>query len=362
MASKWFGAGLILVIAALILGWFFGMPKIASMENDIREALNNKGYQNIQVEMSGNVATLSGEAASEAAKLDAIKVAETTECSACEGKRRWNNGRWHAVRDDMTTQSLAVQTPYTFNAVKDANGSVTVSGYAPSDTAKSDILLSANRIFNTKVIDRKIVVAAGAPDAKFMDVTEGYMKQLAQLEKGSFSQEGRNGLLKGTASDVGVRDSINLAGKGLPGKYASAFRANISVPKVVNKTQSVSDCQSLFEEVKGDKRVLFETNAANIKGAESFDLLNAIATVANSCSSFAITIGGHTDSVGDEGYNQRLSEARAATVKNYLSKQQVEADRLTARGFGETTPRATNATAAGRAENRRITFTVTQAQ
>ena len=357
MASKWLGAGLLLALVALILGWIFGMPKIASMENDIRQALDNKGYQNIQVNMSGNVATLTGEAASEAARLDAIKVAETTECSACKNKRSW-----HAVRDDMSAQTLPVQSPYTFSAVKDANGAVTVTGYAPSATAKSDILLAANRIFNTKVIDRKVVIAAGAPDAKFMDVTEVYMQKLAQLEKGSFSQEGHNGLLKGTASDVGVRDNINLAGKALPGKYASAFRANISVPEVVNEIKSVSVCQSLFEEVKGDKRILFETNAANIKGAESFDLLNTIATAANRCPSFAITIGGHTDSTGNNAYNQRLSEARAATVKNYLSEQQVEGDRLTARGFGETTPRATNATAAGRAENRRITFTVTQGQ
>ena len=357
MASKWLGAGLLLALASLILGWFFGMPKIASMENDIRNALDNKGYQNIQVDMSGNVATLSGEASNEAARADALSIAENTKCSSCKNKRRW-----HEVRDDMKSQTLPVQTPYTFNAVKDANGSVTVSGYAPSATAKSDILLKANRIFNTKVIDRKIIVAAGAPDAKFLDVTEGYMNELALLDKGSFSQEGYNGLLKGSASDVNVRNSITAAGKALPGKYAAGFRANIAVPEAVQEIKSVSVCQTLFEEVKGDKRILFETNAANIKGAESFDLLNKIAAAANRCSSFAISIGGHTDSVGDEAYNQRLSEARAATVKNYLSEQQVEADRLTARGFGETTPRATNATAAGRAQNRRITFTVTQAQ
>jgi len=84
---------------------------------------------------------------------------------------------------------------------------------------------------------------------------------------------------------------------------------------------------------------------------------------ANQCSSFRITIGGHTDSQGAEAYNQRLSEARAATVKNYLSlERKVDANRLTAIGYGESNPVATNATAAGRAQNRRITFTVTQAQ
>ena len=189
------------------------------------------------------------------------------------------------------------------------------------------------------------------------------MKKLAQLEKGSFSQENYNGLLKGTASNASVRDAINSAGQKLPGQYSAGFGADITVPQAAAPVLSTAtDCQALFEEVKGDKRILFETNAANIKGAASFDLLNEIAAAANRCSSFNITIGGHTDSVGNEAYNQRLSEARAATVRLYLTEQQVEADRLIAKGFGETQPQATNATPEGRAQNRRITFTVTQAQ
>ena len=358
MASKWLVGGVLLALAALILGWIFGMPKIDSMENDIRKALDSKGYQNIQVDMRGNVATLTGDAASEAAKSDAVSVAENTECSACKNKRRW-----HGVKDKMALKSLPVQNPYTFNGEKRSDGSVILSGFVPSEQAKTDILQKANNIFGGKVIDRKINIAAGAPDARFLDVTKGYMQKLAQLEKGSFSQENYNGLLKGTASTAAVRDAINSAGQKLPGKYASGFGADISVHKpaapVIN---TASECQTLFEEVKGDKRILFETNAANIKGAASFDLLNEIAAAANRCSSFNITIGGHTDSIGNEAYNQRLSEARAATVRNYLTEQQVEADRLIAKGFGETQPQATNATPEGRAQNRRITFTVTQAQ
>jgi len=358
MASKWFGIALFLALVSLILGWIFGMPKIGSMENDIRKALDSKGYQNIQVDMSGNVATLSGEAASETAKSEALAIAKNTECSACKNKRRWHN-----VRDDMSFQTIPVQTPYTFTAKKKLDGNVTVSGYVPSEKDRTDILSKANRIFKTKVIDRKVVVASGAPDNKFLDVTEGYMNGLAKLDKGEFSQEGHNGLLTGTVSDAGVRNAINAAGQKFPGKYGQGFRANISVPKpAVAVVNSVTECQTLFEEVKGNNRILFETNAANIKGAASFDLLNKIASAANRCASFNISIGGHTDSIGDAAYNQRLSEARAATVKNYLSEQRVEADRMTAIGYGETNPQATNATAEGRAQNRRITFTVTQAQ
>jgi len=62
------------------------------------------------------------------------------------------------------------------------NGNVTVSGFVPSEQARTDILTSANRIFDTKVIDRKVVVAAGAPDGEFVNVTKSYMKELAVLE------------------------------------------------------------------------------------------------------------------------------------------------------------------------------------
>ncbi len=361
MLSKWLGAGLLLAIASLILAAILGMLKIPSMENDIRAALDAKGYQNIQVNMDGNEAVLSGEAANEAQKISAIEIADNTECSSCNGKRKW-----HTVRDDMTFQSLPTQTPYTFNAVKDANGNVTLSGYVPSETAKADILLTANRVFNTKPIDRKIQIANGAPDNRFLDVTQSYMTELARLDKGRFSQEGYNGLISGTSSDANIRTQINSAGQSLPAKYAAGFAANIDVPQMaavnVGEVKSETICQTLFDDLKNDTRILFETNGANIKGAQSFDVLNKVASAANQCASFRIQIAGHTDNVGDQAYNQRLSEARADTVKNYLADQQVEADRMTATGFGETNPRASNDNEEGRAQNRRISFTVTRAQ
>ena len=63
---------------------------------------------------------------------------------------------------------------------------------------------------------------------------------------------------------------------------------------------------------------------------------------------------GHTDSVGSEESNQRLSERRALAVGNYLAAQGVAPGRIIARGFGETRPIASNATPQGRAQNRRV--------
>jgi OOP family OmpA-OmpF porin len=63
---------------------------------------------------------------------------------------------------------------------------------------------------------------------------------------------------------------------------------------------------------------------------------------------------GHTDSVGTEAYNQKLSERRAASVKAYLVSKGVDANRIYTEGKGELQPIATNKTAAGRAQNRRV--------
>jgi OOP family OmpA-OmpF porin len=67
-----------------------------------------------------------------------------------------------------------------------------------------------------------------------------------------------------------------------------------------------------------------------------------------------VEVAGHTDSTGSAATNVRLSEARAAAVRAYLARRGVAPDRMVARGYGSSRPVAPNATAAGRARNRRV--------
>ncbi|MFA5171537.1 MAG: OmpA family protein [Sulfuriferula sp.] len=67
-----------------------------------------------------------------------------------------------------------------------------------------------------------------------------------------------------------------------------------------------------------------------------------------------VEITGHTDSVGSDKYNQKLSEERAMTVKRYMESKGIASGRMTTKGYGETKPIASNKTKAGRAENRRV--------
>ena len=73
-----------------------------------------------------------------------------------------------------------------------------------------------------------------------------------------------------------------------------------------------------------------------------------------------IEIQGHTDSDGNDQYNQVLSEKRAISVKNYLVQKGISVDRLTTAGFGETQPISDNSTPEGKAKNRRIEFQISK--
>lgn len=70
-----------------------------------------------------------------------------------------------------------------------------------------------------------------------------------------------------------------------------------------------------------------------------------------------VALSGHTDSIGTEAYNQTLSENRARTVRQYLIDRGVASDRISSAGYGETRPRDTNRTSAGRQRNRRVELT-----
>ncbi|WP_373058091.1 OmpA family protein [Zunongwangia sp. H14] len=99
--------------------------------------------------------------------------------------------------------------------------------------------------------------------------------------------------------------------------------------------------------------VLFDLNKATIR-TESEEALNSIADIMMEYPNTVFHIEGHTDSTGSDEYNLQLSKERAASVKDYLTSHGIPENRLTSQGYGETQPIATNSTAAGRQENRRV--------
>jgi len=103
--------------------------------------------------------------------------------------------------------------------------------------------------------------------------------------------------------------------------------------------------------------VLFDTGKYTLRpGAR--EKLAKISGIILAHPGLKLEIEGHTDSVGTEEYNQQLSENRAGAVRDYLMQQGIAINSLTARGLGETTPVASNDTAAGRQQNRRVELIV----
>lgn len=103
--------------------------------------------------------------------------------------------------------------------------------------------------------------------------------------------------------------------------------------------------------LKGD--VTFDTNSATIRPG-LYNELDRIAQIMIKYPQTNILVGGFTDSTGSESYNQQLSVRRADNVKNALVQRGVPAYRITAVGYGEDRPIATNATPEGRQMNRRV--------
>jgi len=101
------------------------------------------------------------------------------------------------------------------------------------------------------------------------------------------------------------------------------------------------------------RSVHFDFDKATLK-PEAKPILDEAVQVLKQEGSVDIVVEGHTDSIGTEQYNLRLSRRRADTVRRYLVDHGIAASRITAEGFGESKPVASNDTADGRAQNRRV--------
>ncbi|MCB0539022.1 MAG: OmpA family protein [Bacteroidetes bacterium] len=105
------------------------------------------------------------------------------------------------------------------------------------------------------------------------------------------------------------------------------------------------------------KNLEFETGKSIIKKS-SYSSLDNLTQILKDHPDYRLLVEGHTDSVGSAESNMTLSQARANAVKDFLMKKGVSGDKIITKGFGETKPVASNDTAAGRQENRRVEMTI----
>lgn len=103
--------------------------------------------------------------------------------------------------------------------------------------------------------------------------------------------------------------------------------------------------------------VLFDVNKADLKSSAQRTIQN-LTNFLNEYENRRVRVEGYTDSTGDEGYNQGLSERRAMSVKAALTNNGISSNRIDVTGYGEAYPKASNDTSSGRQQNRRVEIVI----
>ncbi|CAH2030229.1 OmpA family protein [Trichlorobacter ammonificans] len=148
--------------------------------------------------------------------------------------------------------------------------------------------------------------------------------------------------------------AYTLVCKGEGGSADSSARVAVTLPPPVMEEGAGKKASAVAADNRLVLKIQFDTGKSVIK-KQYFDELKEVGEGLNAQKNLVGVIEGHTDSVGSAASNMSLSQRRAKAVRDYIVKNfKVDGKRLTAKGYGETRPIADNATAEGRAQNRRI--------
>jgi OOP family OmpA-OmpF porin len=362
-----FWSGLIAAaFAALIAAFGAHTGSLAGVQralgSEVEEALARTGLGHVRVDMSGQRAVLSGVVA----RAELVEEARATAAAAAGPGGRWAGG---VTSVDVSALEVGPQVaPFTWE-IERRGGQVVLRGYAPSSLARSALAQAAQERFASLEVRDEMQVAGGAPDGPWAQVALDAVAQLARLERGGARlTDGRLVILgEGAAGDVAaVREHYAAA---LPQPFSVRLEVIVEGEAIPIEELggldlsegSAEACQEAFARLMRRNVITFETGSARVD-ASSLALLSHLASVALRCDAFMIEVSGHTDSVGSRVLNMDLSLRRAEAVLDYLKSQGVRPARLQAQGYGPDRPRASNATPAGQAANRRIEFEVKPAQ
>jgi outer membrane protein OmpA-like peptidoglycan-associated protein len=184
--------------------------------------------------------------------------------------------------------------------------------------------------------------AQAQSQAQADDATRG--KQQAQADTAKAQSDAEQARLAAQKAQEGEHNALS---------DKAAMRAQLS--EQLNKVLATRDSARGLIVSMSD--VLFDTGKFSLKtGAR--EKLAKVAGILIAYPTLAIEVGGYTDNVGGDEMNQKLSENRASAVRDYLVEQGVGTASLTAKGFGNTLPVASNENASGRQENRRVELVV----
>lgn len=355
-------AGLAGAVVATLLGLFaphngavWKAPAV--LRERVSNALSAAGYPGVDIEMRGQQAVLRGIVEDET-DIAAARQAALTAAGA--------GGPWAGGVTSVDVSGVAVgafERPYAWSVRRDGDR-VVLSGATPSENAHADILAAAGEAFpNAERVD-EMHVAGGAASSRFTEMARTAVRLLAGLNTGEARIVDSQIVFIGDGNQQGV-DALRRAFADPPAPFRSRLAVTIDGLDVEHpELQGLNlvggdaeTCERAFDRLMERNVINFAQGSASIDHS-SRSTLNALASVALRCDRFSIEVAGHTDNQGGRELNMDLSRQRADAVAAYLAGQGVARSRLTARGYGPDRPRASNASEAGQAANRRIEFYV----
>lgn len=237
------------------------------------------------------------------------------------------------ARADLTRlQSDAKLAPLAAEAVTDAEAAVQL---AEQTDAKPEI--AAHRVY---VAQRKVDIARALAEARFAEQERTALA--AEVDRARLeAREREAAAARGEAQEARMEADTARS-------QTAALQAEIAAMNA--RTTDRGLVLTL-----GD--VLFETGRADLRAGSVADL-DQLARFLAKYPDRTVTVEGHTDSVGGEDYNLGLSHRRADSVRSYLLRQGIDTSRISTQGMGESVPVASNDTAGGRQQNRRVEIIV----
>jgi outer membrane protein OmpA-like peptidoglycan-associated protein/osmotically-inducible protein OsmY len=244
-------------------------------------------------------------------------------------------------------------SPYRFAASRGGD-SVVLTGYAPTESDKENLVDAAADLFGgAKVVDR-IDFGSGAPP-DFMVAASVAMDAAGRLAGGRAEVINTKVMVAGETYFQRAMDEVQEAALGaMPDGYTLDLAI---MTRQVGQPLDATGCRDRLQADLKTGRIEFEGANATIT-EPSLPLLDRVAGTLLRCGEIGIEVGAHADADGSETKNRELTQVRADAVVDYLVDAGVRREQLTAVGHGEDNPIADNETEEGKRANRRIEFLV----